>query len=97
MIKLYYTEDKKLLYSRNWPEVPPVQASIYKETFMMNEFNRQMDFHIRHGVEVTNADDTKGEIVWSGHRIEPGKFYEIPCEVIITSSNTCEVITTLKK
>lgn len=92
MIKLYYTEDEKLLYSRNWPEVPPVQASIYRDEAMYREFKNQMAFLLRYPIEVTNDDAVKAEIVWADNPIEPGRFYEVEGQVRITSQNSCEVI-----
>lgn len=91
MTKLYYTEDGKLLYSNNWPEIPQVQASAYKDMILMAKYEREMKFMLDHPVIVTNPDVAFGEIVWGGNRIERERFYEIDMPVKITGPNTCEI------
>lgn len=91
MIKLYYTEDGKLLYSNNWPEIPPVQASANKDMILMAKYEREMKFMLDHPVVVTNPNDAFGEIVWAGNRIERERFYEVDMPVKITGPNSCIV------
>lgn len=89
--KLYYDEDGRMLYSRNWPEVPAVNASIYQDLMAERNFKIEMDFLLSHPVIVTNPDFAKRLIVWGGQRIERNTFYEIDCDFII-KGNTCELI-----
>lgn len=90
MTKLFYTNEGKLLYSRHWPEIPPVQSSIYKDAAMVNDFNNKMKYLLRFPVEVTNPDKAFFEIVFSGRRIERGQFYEIKNPVRI-EGNSVEI------
>jgi hypothetical protein len=93
-LKLYYTKEGQLLYSRNWPEVPEVKASIYQDTAAMNRFNMDMEVLLRHPVHVSNFEETLTEIVWQCGRINRGNFYELSNDFKIhsnESSYTCEV------
>lgn len=76
-MKLYYHEDGRLLYSRQWPEVPTVKRSIYADEAAMRSFQDQMQYLLSYPVIVTNPDKAFMEIVWSGKRVKRGEFYEI--------------------
>lgn len=92
-VKLFYTEEGQLLYSRHWPEVPEIQASIYKDAAMMNDFENKMKILLRYPVPVTNPDKAFLLIV-EKEPLERGNFYEIETDFEIHHNDngyTCEL------
>ena len=78
-IKLLYTEDGRLLFSKFFPEAPPVMASIYADTLAMNKFNREMKEAVRLAIPVLNPDKAFEKIVFN-ERLERDKIYTITCD-----------------
>lgn len=81
-IKLFYTQNGQLLWSQ-WPEVPEVQASIYKEGIVMSKYNKEFDWAMRHSVLVENTDKAISKI---NQPMEVGKVYELECDYIVKSN-----------
>lgn len=95
MIKLYYSEDGNLYYSRDWPEAPRVMASIYADEAAMNTFKRKMDFLMKNPVPVINHDKAVLAIVSQFGQLVKGEFYEIFTDFTIKSVDgkyTCEIL-----
>ena len=84
-IKLLYAENGKLLYSKFFPEVPPIQASEYKDTIMMNEYNRKMKQAVSEAIPVKNPDKAF-ELIAFGGKVERDTVYEIECAFKIHST-----------
>lgn len=78
-IKLLHTDEGTLLFSKAWPEIPEVQASIYKDAALMNDFDNRMRFALRYAIPVKNPDVAFAKIAFN-EAVERGKFYEIECE-----------------
>lgn len=96
--KLYYHEDGRLLYSRNWPEVPPVMVSANTDIVAYRNYIDQIKYLTSdvYAVVVTNHDYAMGCIVFHSDKpIERNQFYEIPNDVKINYTNdryTVEII-----
>ena len=75
-IKVFYSEECKLLYARNWPVVPQVMASIYVDQLAMNTYERQLKETFKYAIEVANKDEVMAMIAFS-QPIERDKFYEL--------------------
>lgn len=96
-MKLYYSEDGKLLYSRIWPDVPEVKSSIYQDVAAMNLYNRELKFltdPVRR-VEVVNHDHAMCCIILANDTpIERENFYDIKEDAKIFTKNGryyCEI------
>lgn len=83
-----------MLYSRNWPEIPPVQASIYRDQMLLNDFNTKMKYLLRFPCPVTNTD--KAVLNGPGDPVDGGKFYEIEADFKIHYGDdgkySCEIL-----
>lgn len=85
-IKLLYTEDGRLLWSKFFPEVPPVMASCNADTLAMNRFNREMKEAVRLAVPVMNPDKAFMNIVFN-ERLKRDKVYTIQCDYKVHSGD----------
>lgn len=93
MTRLLLTDDGKLLYSRHWPEIPEVQASIYKDAAMMNDFENRMKFLLRFPVPVINPEIA---ILKDGIPVHGGIFFDVDMDFKIDHTDTgytCELLT----
>lgn len=84
-IKLLYTEDGRMLYSRFFPEVPVIQASANADMLKMARYEREMKEAVRQAIPVENPEHAKAYIAFS-YPIEKGNVYEIECEYMFKSS-----------
>lgn len=81
-VKLYLHKGA-LYYSRNWPPIPPVQISIYKDIFLVNRFNREMDFLMKYPILVTNPELAFEYILNHHGELTEHEFYTLPFDSII--------------
>lgn len=83
-LKILYTEEGYLLYSKFWPEVPAVQASANAEAIQYNTYQRKLADAIRQAVHVFNRDRCFLEIIWQVGELHRDEFYEIEVETKFT-------------
>lgn len=85
-IKLLYTDQGELLFSKSWPDVPEIQASANKDALLMSNYHLQMEHALRYAVPVINKDKAFEKIAFD-HPLERDVVYEIECEYKVHSED----------
>lgn len=52
----FYNNDGVILFGRNWPEVPQIQASIYQDEMLLQKFKRELKECLKYPVSVLNPE-----------------------------------------
>ena len=84
-IKILYTEDGKLLWSKFFPEVPPIKASIYADEVAMNDFNTKMKDAVKSAIPILNPQKAFEKIAFK-EPVERYRIYEIECDYIVRTT-----------
>jgi hypothetical protein len=94
-MRLLYTEEGQLLYSRDWPEIPEIESSIYQDQMAMNAYNDKMKVLMKSPCPVINTDKAFIEIILQCGELQRGRFYDITNDFKIISGDIgykCEVL-----
>jgi len=78
-IKLLYTDDGRLLFSKTFPDVPEIYASANQDMIAMARFEMKMKEALYYAIPVLNPDKAFEKIAFN-EPLERDKIYEIKCE-----------------